>query len=68
MPFIQVNVWEGFGQKNAKTIIQGITKVFVDMGIPEHAVQVVVQEIPKTHWGIAGAPASEKFKTESPSK
>jgi len=68
MPFIQVNVWEGFGQKNAKTIIQGITKVFVDFGIPENAVQVVVHEIPKSHWGIGGAPASERFKEGPPPK
>ena len=68
MPFVHVNVWEGFGQKNARTAIQGITKVFVDLGIPEHAVQVVVHEIPKSHWGIGGAPASERFKDESPPK
>jgi len=68
MPFVHVNVWEGFGQKNARTAIQGITKVFVDLGIPEHAVQVVVHEIPKSHWGIGGAPASERFKDEPPSK
>jgi phenylpyruvate tautomerase PptA (4-oxalocrotonate tautomerase family) len=30
MPIVHVNVWEGFGQKNAKTVIRGITKVFVD--------------------------------------
>ncbi|MGD0918181.1 MAG: tautomerase family protein, partial [Thermodesulfobacteriota bacterium] len=53
MPIVHVNVWEGFGQKNAKTVIQGITKVFVDLGIPEHAVEVVVHEIPKSHWGVA---------------
>jgi 4-oxalocrotonate tautomerase len=65
MPIVQVSVWEGFGEKNAKTVIHGITKVFVDMGIPGHAVEVVLHEVPKTHWGDAGAPASEKFKDES---
>ncbi len=30
MPIVHVNVWEGFGQKHAKTVIQGITKVFVN--------------------------------------
>jgi 4-oxalocrotonate tautomerase len=63
-----VNVWEGFGQKNAKTVIYGITKVFVDMGIPERAVEVVVHEIPKSHWGVSGEPASERLKDESPPK
>ena len=66
MPVVHVNVWEGFGQKRAKTVIQKITKVFVDLGIPEQAVEVIVHEIPKSHWGIGGTPASEKFKDTSP--
>ena len=54
MPIINVNVWEGFGNEKTKTVIQEITKVFVDLGIPEQAVEVIVQEIPKTHWGFGG--------------
>jgi len=59
MPVIHVNVWEGFGPQKAKAVIEGITQVFVDLGIPQHAVEVVVHEIPKTHWGSGGQPASE---------
>ncbi|MBU4503032.1 MAG: tautomerase family protein [Nanoarchaeota archaeon] len=64
MPVVHVNVWEGFGKEKAKTVIQKITKVFVDLGIgiPADAVEVIVHETPKTHWGIGGEPASEKFK------
>ena len=62
MPIIQVNVWDVFGKEKTKTVIQNITKIFVDLGIPEQAVEVMVHEIPKTHWGIGGEPASEKFK------
>ena len=61
LPIVHVNVWEGFGQKHAKTVIQGMTKVLVDLGIPKHAVEVVVHEIPKSHWGVAGEPASERL-------
>ena len=64
MPIVHVNVWEGFGPERAKVVIQGITKVFVDMGIPVHAVEVVVHEIPQSHWGIGGEPATEKFKED----
>jgi len=60
MPLVQVSVWQGFGEEKAKKAIRGITQVFVDLGIPEHAVEVVIQEIPKTHWGIGGQPASER--------
>lgn len=66
MPIVHVNVWEGFGEKRVKTVIQGVTKVFVDMGIPQRAVEVVVHEIPKSHWGIGGEPASESLKDEAP--
>lgn len=62
MPIIHVNVWEGFGQNKSKTVIQEITKVFVNLGIPQQAVEIVIHEIPKTHWGIGGDLASEKFK------
>ena len=62
MPVVHVNVWKGFGEEKAKSVIEGITKVFVDMDIPAHAVEVVIHEIPKSHWGIGGEPASEKFK------
>ncbi|MGB6864086.1 MAG: tautomerase family protein [Candidatus Aminicenantaceae bacterium] len=62
MPVIHVNVWEGFGHEKAKITIQNITKVFVDLGIPDQAVEVIVHEIQKSHWGIGGEPASEKFK------
>jgi 4-oxalocrotonate tautomerase len=66
MPIVHVNVWEGFGKEKTKTVIKKITKIFVDLGIPEQAVDVIVHEIPKSQWGIGGEPASEKFKDMSP--
>lgn len=66
MPVVHVDVWEGFGEEKAKVVIQNITKVLVDLGIPAHAVEVIVHEIPKSHWGIGGEPASEKLKDVSP--
>jgi 4-oxalocrotonate tautomerase len=68
MPIVHVNFWEGVGEEKVKTMIRGITKVIVDLGVPEHAVEVLVHEIPKTHWGIGGVPASEKLKDISPPK
>jgi 4-oxalocrotonate tautomerase len=62
MPIVHANVWEGFGEEKAKKVIQNITKVFADLGVPAQAVDVLVHEIPKSHWGIGGEPASEKFK------
>ncbi|MBX5320991.1 MAG: tautomerase family protein [Candidatus Bathyarchaeota archaeon] len=65
MPSVHVFVWEGFGKDKVKTLIREITKIFAGFGIPESAVEIIVQEIPKTHWGIGGEPASEKFKDKS---
>ncbi|MBN2416350.1 tautomerase family protein [bacterium] len=66
MPSVTVNVWKGFGEKNARTVIKGITDVFEGMGIPRRAVEVLINEIPKSHWGVGGEPASEALKDEGP--
>jgi 4-oxalocrotonate tautomerase len=68
MPIVHVDFWEGVGEEKVKTMIRGITKVIADLGVPEQAVEVIVHEIPKTHWGIGGEPASEKLKDISPPK
>lgn len=64
MPIIHVNVWKGFGEKRIKKVIENITKVFVDLEVPQHAVEVIVHEIPRTNWGIGGELASEKFRNQ----
>jgi 4-oxalocrotonate tautomerase len=66
MPIVHVDFWEGIGEEKVKTMIQGITKVIADLGVPKQAVEVIVYEIPKTHWGIGGEPASVKLKDISP--
>lgn len=63
MPVVHVNVWKGFEEEKIKTVVEGITKVFVNLDIPEYA-RVIVHEIPRSHWGIGGEPASEKFKDQ----
>jgi 4-oxalocrotonate tautomerase len=68
MPIVRVDFWEGVGEEKVKAMIRGITNVMVDLGVPAHAVEVIVYEIPKTHWGIGGEPASEKLRDVSPPK
>ena len=62
MPVVHVHIWKGMDEEKVKTIIRKITDVFVGEGIPEHAVEVLVHEVMKSHWGIGGVPSSEKFK------
>jgi 4-oxalocrotonate tautomerase len=59
MPVVHVNMWKGISEERVKQIIAGITQVFVNMNIPSQAVEVIVHEIPKSHWGIDGKPATE---------
>ncbi len=68
MPIVQVEFWEGVGVDKVKKMIRGITDVMVSIGVPEHAVEVIVHEVPKTHWGVGGLPASEALKDASPPK
>ena len=67
MPSVDVKMWKGLSEGAAEQIISGITKVFVELGIPERAVEVIIHEIPKTHWGVGGRPASKVMAdTKSP--
>jgi len=66
MPIVDVKMWKGLSEDAAEKIITGITQVFVELGIPEQAVEVVIHEIPKTHWGIAGKPASKARPEANP--
>ena len=54
MPVVQVTVWEGMSLENKKKTVEGITKVFEDMGMPKEAVTIVIYEAPKCNWGSGG--------------
>jgi len=54
-------MWPGRDAKVKKNLIEGITKVFEDQGIPVQVVEVILHEVPKENWGLGGVPASEKF-------
>lgn len=66
MPVIHVYVWSGFSESAKRKVVAGITKVFTELGIPPHAVEVIIHEVPKESWGIGGELASDKFKEVQP--
>ncbi|HML03594.1 MAG TPA: tautomerase family protein [Candidatus Bathyarchaeia archaeon] len=59
MPIVQVSVWEGMTLENKKKTVEGITKVFEDLGVPREAVEIVIYEAPKTNWATGGRLHSE---------
>ena len=54
MPIVQVSVWEGMTSENKKKTVEGITKVFEEMGVPKEAVHIVIYEVPKSNWATGG--------------
>ncbi|MEM0018077.1 MAG: tautomerase family protein, partial [Candidatus Korarchaeum sp.] len=46
MPVVFVHVWRGFSNEAKRRVIEGITKVFVELGIPTEAVEVLINEVP----------------------
>lgn len=61
MPLIQVSVWAGISEENKKKLVEGMTKVCVDVGIPAEAVTVVILEVPKSNWASGGKLHSESL-------
>jgi len=62
MPIVHVYVWRGFSKNAKQKVIAGMTRVFVDLGVPAEAVEVVIHEVPKEDWGVGGERASERLK------
>ena len=66
MPMVQINVWKGFEQEKIDYLIKNITKVFVEVDVPAQAVEILINEVPKSHWGVGGESCSVKFKGVGP--
>lgn len=55
MPIIHVNVIEGRPPEKIKQLINNITEVTAEtLDAPKENIRVLVTEIPKSHWGVAG--------------
>lgn len=61
LPVVQVSVWAGMSEENKKKVVEGITKVLEELGIPREAVTVIIYEAPKNNWATGGQLHSEKF-------
>jgi 4-oxalocrotonate tautomerase len=62
LPVVQVSVWAGISDKDKKKIVEGITKVIAELGIPKEAITIIIYEIPKNDWASGGQLHSEKFQ------
>lgn len=58
MPIIQVNMMQGRDDDQKERLIAALTEAVVEsIGAPRESVRVLINEMPKTHWGIAGKSA-----------
>jgi len=61
MPIINVQLIEGREEKKIAEVIENITNTVSEtLDAPKETIRVIVTEIPKSHWGKAGKPMSEK--------
>jgi len=66
MPVVQVSVWEGMSPDNKRKTVEGINKVFEEMGVPREAVTIVIYEAPKSNWATGGKLHSETLAKVKP--
>jgi 4-oxalocrotonate tautomerase len=62
LPVVQVTVWAGITEENKKKLIEGMTRVFEELGVPREAVEVIIYEVPKTNWATGGQLHSENVR------
>ena len=61
LPVVQLSVWAGMSLENKKKIMEGITRVLEETGIPREAVTVIIYEVSKENWASGGQLHSERF-------
>jgi len=61
LPVVQVFVWSGITKENKKKMVEGMTNVLEELGIPRDAITIIIYEVPKSDWASGGQLHSEKF-------
>ncbi|TBL79375.1 4-oxalocrotonate tautomerase [Paenibacillus thalictri] len=60
MPIVNIQILEGRPASKVKALISRVTDtVAEELEVPKERIRVLVTEVPKTHWGIAGVPVSD---------
>lgn len=60
LPIVHIQLLEGRPAEKVEEVIQSVTDtISATLGAPKENVRVLVTEIPKSHWGIGGTPASK---------
>jgi len=58
MPLLLVKILEGRPPETVEALIAALTETTAEtLGAPRESVRVLVEELPKSHWGIGGKSA-----------
>jgi 4-oxalocrotonate tautomerase len=58
MPIAQIHIMEGRTDEQKELLIKKMTQAIVDsLDAPEQSVRIIITEMPKQHFGIAGKSA-----------
>jgi 4-oxalocrotonate tautomerase len=68
VPVVELTIWSGMILENKKKVVEGITRVLEEVGIPRDAITVVIREEPKENWASGGKLHSERFTNQGPRK
>lgn len=61
MPIIQIHMIEGRTNEQKEAVIREVTEAMVRaVGTPKESVRVLINEMPKQHFGIGGESAKAK--------
>lgn len=60
MPIVNIQVLQGRPEEKIKDLIGSVTDSVANaLEVPKERVRVIVTEVPKSHWGIAGVAVSD---------
>ncbi len=61
MPFAQIHLIEGRTEDQKRAVIEKVTQALVEaVGAPRENVRVLITDVPKENWGIAGVSAKDR--------
>jgi len=60
VPFAQIHILEGRTEEQKRAVIEKVTQALVEaLDAPQQNVRVLITEVPKGNWGIAGVSAKD---------
>ena len=61
MPFAQIYLLEGRTEEQKSAVIEKVTQALMEaVGAPKENVRVLIHDVPKENWGIAGESAKAR--------